>query len=120
MCAHRLAAFNLQTLAPIRRLHSLSRADIDTATIELNRLSSGWSIDQHDDCDGDVLLILTPPDSDANAATFVLSRGLSGIQLARMCNDVFEALGRFTTITAALQKFARGNDDASNDLKLVY
>ena len=118
MCAHRLAASNIQTLAPIRRLHSLSRADIDTATMELNRLSSGWSIDYHDDCDGDVLLILTPPNSDANAATFVLSRDLSGIQLARTCNDTFEPLGRFTTIAEAVQHVVEGKQTAFHDLEL--
>lgn len=90
-------------LASVRQIHSLRRREIEAVIAEVCRSSKGWSIDQHYGCDGDVMLVLTPPDAGTNTTTFVLSRTATGIQLAAAEEELYEALGSFGTVAAAVQ-----------------
>jgi hypothetical protein len=103
MCAHQLSATD-RYLAPVRKIHSLRQADIEVVAVELHRLSNGWGMDRHDDCDGDVMLLLTPHEAEISAAAFVLTRTASGIQLARAEGEDYEFIDSFVTVAAAIQR----------------
>lgn len=93
MCAHRLSTDLAGDSA--RKLNSLSRADMQVATFALRAFAPDWSVDQHDDCSNDIMLMLTPPGPEETSPTFVLSNTADGIQLAVVLGDSCDTLGTF-------------------------
>ena len=89
------------TSAPIQQIHTLRASEARSVATELHRWREGWDIESHVDCDGHVILCLTPPGSDLDDG-YVLSRDASGFQLARLWEDRLLVLGSFTEVEHVL------------------
>ena len=79
---------------------ALSEAQAERLAAALPGFTGRWSLDRHDCCDGDLLLLVSP-DSDA-MATFTVDATPAGITLSVLRADVLRTCGRFATIESLI------------------
>lgn len=106
------------TLSPLRALHSLREADIDALRQGFSEDQEEWSFDRHESYDGDLTVIVTPPDEPE--AILVVSRDEDGFHLAASRGDEYQNLGSFGSVTSVVSamsaqtKKAEGAHDPSD------
>ena len=96
MCAYRLPTSAFTPAAP-RPPHGLNAADAQATIIALQGVTPDWTIDQHEDIDGALMLMLTAPGEEDTTPTFVLTRTGTGTHLAVALGDSCDTLGTFET-----------------------
>ena len=88
--------------ALIHGLHSLRKYQAESVRVALAAKAPGWTIEGHDDYDGDMMLIITAPEQ-PSAPAYVLSSTHDGIWLARVSDDAWETLSRVDTLAQAIE-----------------
>ena len=89
--------------SPISEIHTLRAGHVSFIATELHRWARAWDIDSHVDCDGHVMLCLTPPGSDLDDG-YVLSQNASGFELARLREDHLLVLGSFVRVEHVMDR----------------
>ena len=79
--------FSDEDRSPLRALHSLTDGQIAKLTAGLSCLSSCWSFERHESCDGHLRLMLMHPTRDT---TVVVERDPSGIAVGLMLGDALQ------------------------------
>ena len=79
------------------------RSSFATAAAVLTEAGS-WSVDQHDDYDGNVMIVAVHDETDQ---TFALSETVGGIELAELREDRMTCCGTFAGIEGALAALLR-------------
>ena len=92
----RFALPDLDTLSPLRALHSLREKHVTVLAKTMSQLPGTWSLERHEGCDGDLTLMLMP--QQANRANLVVSREADGFHLIANQDDDYRELGRFGAI----------------------
>ncbi len=105
MCAHRLTTTDTSTQADADDLpqpRGLQPADVLVARSVLHCLAPAWTLDEHhDDADGALMLMLTPPGSEDTTPTYVLTQTPDGIQIASALGDSCDTLHTAPSIRRA-------------------
>jgi hypothetical protein len=91
---------NPDTLSPLRALYSLREADVDALRQGFSENQEAWSFDRHESYDGDLTVMLTPPDE--AEPTLVVSRDEGGFHLAANRGDDYQDLGSFGSVTSVV------------------
>ena len=81
----------IQDICFIRPMHSLNRSDAQAVRAILEHLGCYWSIEQHDDYDGDLMLLISIHDE----ASFLLRRTSFGVELIDVAREGYLSVGTF-------------------------
>ncbi len=102
MCTGRLITFGTETNHLPQPL-GLQPADVMVARSVLRSLAPTWTLDEHHDVDdGALMLMLTPPDPEGSAPTFLLTQHTDGIHVTTALGDSCETLLTKLTIRGAV------------------
>ena len=94
------------TMSPVRALHSLREPQVAEIVAGLGVISSEWSIERHESCDGHLILLLLHRSHDL---AITVDRDRSGMIVSVMTGDDLESVsGR-----------CNGTDDALTALRAV-
>jgi hypothetical protein len=86
--------------ASVRALSSLTRRDAAAVRATVRATGDVYSVEEHDDYDGYLSLLLTPPQE--RQAAFLVSGRTGAVDLAEIRGDTMVALGRFPSVGAAM------------------
>jgi hypothetical protein len=98
------------SINPIRALHSITAAQVDSIEAALRRMPGSWSLDQQDGYDGDLTLILTLLEHPADLS-FALWRTPAGYHLTTMRDDEQISCDMFASIEEVLAQAARSTEE---------
>ena len=84
----------------IRAFRSLTRQDADAVRSTVRAAATGYTVQEHDDYDGYLSLLLTPPDD--SAASYVVAGRTGAVDIATLRDDDMAPLGTFPSIGAAM------------------
>ena len=90
-------------LAPIRGLHSLRAVHVETITGVLATARLQCAVESHDDYDGNMMIMITPPAMSGEAHSYILQASRAGIELAIASEDILEMLACFETFSDATE-----------------
>lgn len=89
----------------IRALSSLTNEHVARVGEVVAARAPGWIVHQHDDYDGHLSLLVSPP-QDHGEPSYVISGTVDAVELAAMRDDVLCTLGRFENVDAALTELS--------------
>ncbi|HTR17936.1 MAG TPA: hypothetical protein VMI52_13005 [Acetobacteraceae bacterium] len=87
---------------PIRTLHGLRRADIAALSTGLGGLPGVWSVETHQDYEGDLTVLLVPAGGDEAGPSFVVYRQAGAFRVAVSRWDAYDPLGAVPVVEAVL------------------
>lgn len=86
--------------ANIRALRSLTRRDADAVRSTVRAAATGYTVQEHDDYDGYLSLLISPPND--SASSYVVAGRTGAVDVAALQNDDMAPLGTFPSIGAAM------------------
>lgn len=89
----------LDQTATIRALSSLTRRDAAAVRATVRAAGNFYAVEEHDDYDGYLSLLLTPPQE---GATYLVSGRTGAVDLAAVRGDSMTALGCYPSMGAAM------------------
>ena len=92
----RRTAPDLDTLSPLRALHSLREKHVRILARTMSQLPGTWCLERHESYDGDLTLMLMPQQPER--ANLVVSRESDGFHLIANQEDEYRELGCFGAI----------------------
>lgn len=114
MCYSTALASALHTPTnPIRGLHSLTSAQVASIAAELRRMPTPWSLDEQEGYDGDLTLILTPSEHQADLS-FALWRTPAGFHLCTMRDDEQISSDVFASTDDVILEVARSTGEVGH------
>ena len=116
MCAHRLPN---PIAATLHKLHGLRATDIQAAIVALQVAPADCTVDQHEDSEGDLMLMITPPGHEDTTPTFVLSGTAAGVQLDVALGDSCDSLGTFADLRQAVLHARQVMMTSTADMQVV-
>jgi hypothetical protein len=87
---------------PLRSLHGLRRTDIAALSAVLGALPGVWSVETHQDYEGDLTALLVPAGGDEVGPSFVIYRRAEGFHVAVSRWDDYAPLGMVPGLEAVL------------------
>ena len=95
------------TTCLVRSLHSLRDSDVRIIEAMLAATSGKWSLERHDDYDGDLSVLLSPECGGGARPSFFLHRTAAGIHLVDASLDGYRPLGTYKALSAAILRLRR-------------
>lgn len=86
--------------APVRALSSLTRRDAAAVRATVRAAGNVYAVEEHDDYDGYLSLLLTPPQE--GGASSLVSGRTGAVDLAAVQGDSMTALGCYPSVGAAM------------------
>lgn len=90
--------------APIPGLFSLRQMHVDDVQAALASFAPGWSLEQHDDYDGDLMLIISAPEDQITSACYLLYANREGFHLTSCRDDTVIPIDSFLSLSLAVDK----------------
>ena len=97
----------------LRALHSLTSAQVASVAAALRRMPTPWSLDEQEGYDGDLTLILTPSEHQADLS-FALWRTPAGFHLCAMRDDEQISSDVFASLDMALRAVGSGTGQTTH------
>jgi hypothetical protein len=92
--------------ASVHAFRSLRARHLAQAASALHLFSVGWTVQPHEDCHGNLMIVVLPDLDDPTAPSFVLDGEEGAVKLGMVGEDAFEELGEFDTVRSAMYRIA--------------
>ena len=92
--------------ASVHAFRSLRARHLGEATSALPLLPAGWTVQSHEDCHGNLMIVVLSDFDDTTAPSFVLDGEDGAVKLGMAGEDSFEELGEFDTVRGAMHRIA--------------
>jgi hypothetical protein len=97
---------NPPPFASLWAFRSLRPSHLAQAASARHLLPVGWTIEPHEDCNGNLMIVVLPDLDIPTAPSFVLDGEDGAIKLGMVTEDAFKDLGEFKTIRGAMLQIA--------------
>lgn len=97
---------NAPSSASIRAFRSLRPSHLAQAVSAQHLLPVAWTIEPHEDCNGNLMIVVLPDLDIPTAPSFVLDGEDGAVKLGMVTEDTFKDLGKFKTICGAMLQIA--------------